>query len=74
MWAYRRMLRIPWTKYVTNVEVLRKMDGILQEVKNRKLQYLGHIMGSPKYDILHLIVRGKMWENIDWKENNIPTW
>uniref|UniRef100_A0A8D8WNS4 Craniofacial development protein 2 n=2 Tax=Cacopsylla melanoneura TaxID=428564 RepID=A0A8D8WNS4_9HEMI len=63
MWTYRRILRIPWTDRVTNVEVLRRMGKqveILEEVKKRKLTYLGHIMRGPKYKILHLIIQGKI--------------
>ncbi|KAI5746880.1 hypothetical protein M8J77_008501 [Diaphorina citri] len=63
MWTYRRMLRISWTDHVTNLEVLRRMGKepeILHEVKKRKLSYLGHIMRGPKYEILHLIIQGKI--------------
>lgn len=63
MWTYRRMLRIPWTEHVTNVEVLRRMEKgveILHEVKKRKLQYLGHIMRGQRYEILQLIIQGKI--------------
>lgn len=63
MWAYRRMLRISWTEHVTNVEVLRRMEKdveIRHEVKKRKLQYLGHIMRGPRYEILQLIIQGRI--------------
>uniref|UniRef100_A0A8D9DVR2 Craniofacial development protein 2 n=1 Tax=Cacopsylla melanoneura TaxID=428564 RepID=A0A8D9DVR2_9HEMI len=63
MWAYRRILRISWTDRVTNVNVLRRMGKeveIINEVKKRKLTYLGHIMRGPKYEILHLIIQGKI--------------
>ncbi|GJQ73327.1 hypothetical protein Trydic_g13696 [Trypoxylus dichotomus] len=63
MRAYRRILRISWTKHVTGVKVLRRIEKdveILQEVKKKELQYLGHIMRRPKYEILHLITQGKI--------------
>jgi len=33
MWSYRRMLRIPWTEHVTNVEVIRKTDKFVEKLK-----------------------------------------
>ncbi|XP_026687311.1 uncharacterized protein LOC113471983 [Diaphorina citri] len=58
MWCYRRMLRIPWTDKVTNVEVLRRMDKIMEleyTIKKKKLEYLGHILRGPKYKLLNSI-------------------
>lgn len=63
MWCYRRMWRIPWTDKITNTEVLTKMQKefeIINSIKKRKLQYLGHIMRGPKYALLQLIVQGKI--------------
>lgn len=63
MWCYRRMWRIPWTDRVTNIEVLEKMQKdceIINAIKKRKLQYLGHIMRGPKYALLQLIMQGKI--------------
>jgi len=60
IWTYRRILRIPWTEYVTNVEVLRRTEkgvmGILHELKKRKMQYLGHVMRGQWYEILQFII------------------
>ena len=48
MWCYRRMLRISWTSHTTNIDVLQKMcvkeTTMLNNPKNRKLSYAGHIM------------------------------
>ena len=47
MWCYRRLLRISWTKKVTNNEVLQRVDSqrtIFIDIKRRKLKYFGHIM------------------------------
>ena len=63
MWCYRRVWRISWTERVTNEEVLRRMGvscEIVNTIKRRKLEYLGHIMRGPKYALLQLIVQGKI--------------
>uniref|UniRef100_A0A8D8LEC4 Reverse transcriptase domain-containing protein n=1 Tax=Cacopsylla melanoneura TaxID=428564 RepID=A0A8D8LEC4_9HEMI len=63
MWCYRRMLRIPWTKRVTNVEVLRRMNKNMElehTIKKRKLEYLGHILRGTKYKMLNLILEGRI--------------
>ena len=62
-WCYRRMWRIPWTDRVSNAEVLDRMQKeceIINTMKRRKLQYLGHIMRGQKYTLLQLIVQGKI--------------
>lgn len=63
-WLYRRILRITWTDRITNVEVLRRVNKkreLLNIVKCRKLEYLGHIMRNPsRYDLLQLILQGKI--------------
>jgi len=46
MWL-RRLLEIPWTTKVTNVRVLRTMKKdleLMNIIKARKLEYLGHVM------------------------------
>uniref|UniRef100_A0A8D8XGR6 Uncharacterized protein n=1 Tax=Cacopsylla melanoneura TaxID=428564 RepID=A0A8D8XGR6_9HEMI len=64
LWLYRRILRIPWTQKVTNIEVLQRMKKsreLVNIVKCRKLQYLGHIMRNPvRYELLQLILQGKI--------------
>ena len=63
LYAYRRMLRISWIQKITNETVLnrmRKQLEVLSTVKERKLRYLGHIMRGPKYEILRLIIEGKI--------------
>uniref|UniRef100_A0A8D8W5N2 Craniofacial development protein 2 n=2 Tax=Cacopsylla melanoneura TaxID=428564 RepID=A0A8D8W5N2_9HEMI len=64
MWLYRRMLKIPWTDKVTNVEVLRRMkkeQEIMNTIKCRKMQYLGHIMrNGARYSLLQSILQGKI--------------
>lgn len=39
MWCYRRMLRIPWSKHTSKIEVLNRMEKqaeIMKTVKQRK--------------------------------------
>uniref|UniRef100_A0A2A4JBK9 Reverse transcriptase domain-containing protein n=1 Tax=Heliothis virescens TaxID=7102 RepID=A0A2A4JBK9_HELVI len=63
MWVYRRILRISWTDRISNVKVLQmvnKKAEVLNTVKRRKLQYLGHIMRNDKYILLQLIMQGKI--------------
>lgn len=63
MWCYRRMWRISWKDKITNVEVLVKMQKeceIINTIKKRKLEYLGHIMRGSKYTLLRLIMQGKI--------------
>lgn len=63
MYAYRRLLRVSWTERKTNVEILNRMGKnkeLLLTVKERKLQYIGHIMRGERYEILRLIIEGKV--------------
>ena len=64
LWLYRRILKIPWTDKVTNEEVLRRMNttaDLVNIVKGRKLQYLGHIMRNRgRYELLQCILQGKI--------------
>lgn len=63
MWCYRGMWRIPWTDRITNDEVLngmRKECEVINSIKKRKLQYLGHVMHGPRHALLQLIIQGKI--------------
>uniref|UniRef100_A0A2H1V1U0 SFRICE_035738 n=1 Tax=Spodoptera frugiperda TaxID=7108 RepID=A0A2H1V1U0_SPOFR len=63
MWVYRRILKISWTDRISNVKVLRllnKKTEILNTIKRRKLQYFGHIMRNDKYQLLQLLIQGKI--------------
>lgn len=65
MWCYRRILKISWTQHVTNIEVLRKMNKECEipiRVKQRKLEYFGHISRNERrYGLLQLILQGKIY-------------
>lgn len=63
MWTYRRLLRVPWTDRVTNAEILRRVHKnreLLTTVKRRKTAYLGHILRHDEYQLLQLILEGKI--------------
>lgn len=63
MWTYRRMLRISWVDKVRNTEVLNqlsKQTEIINTIKKRKLEYFGHILRNSKYQLLQLIMQGKI--------------
>ena len=59
MWV----LKIPWTAKITNEEVLRRVNRdreLFNFVKKRKPSYLGHIMRNSTYQLLQLIIEGKI--------------
>ena len=63
IWLYRRILRIFYVDRVTNEEVLLrllKQTELNTEVKIRKLQYLGPIMRGTRYQMLQVIIQGKI--------------
>lgn len=63
MWCYRRILKIPWTARVTNEDVLKRIGKtreLLKAIKKRKTAYLGHVIRGDKYNILQLILEGKI--------------
>lgn len=63
MWIYRRILKIPWTHFISNSAVLRRINRereLVQTIKERKTSYLGHIMRNPKYKLLQTIIRGNI--------------
>ncbi|KAJ8046980.1 hypothetical protein HOLleu_05842 [Holothuria leucospilota] len=49
MWLYRKMLKVSYKNRISNEEVLNRVKAkkkLLSELKNRKLQYMGHILRS----------------------------
>ncbi|XP_022835160.1 uncharacterized protein LOC111362674 [Spodoptera litura] len=63
MWCYRRMLRISWTQRVSNESVLHRVQmtrKIMQTIKKRKIEYLGHVLRHDRYSLLQLIMMGKV--------------
>uniref|UniRef100_A0A2S2PW26 Uncharacterized protein n=1 Tax=Sipha flava TaxID=143950 RepID=A0A2S2PW26_9HEMI len=62
MWCFCRILNISWVDKVTNKEILRKgkEPEVMKIIKPRKLQYFGHLLRSEKYQVLQLIIQGKI--------------
>lgn len=63
--ALGQLLRIPWTSYLTNEEVIRRgrVGKQLQStVKKRKVSYLGHMLRGSKYSIPKLTLQEKIKE------------
>jgi hypothetical protein len=63
MWCYRRILKIQWVQRITNAEVLRRLNKeleIMNSIKRRKLEYLGHITRGEKYELLRIIMQGRI--------------
>ena len=64
MWCYRRMLRLSWTKKVTNEEVLKRVGKgrtLMKRIRKRQLEFLGYIMRKEKLENLTVIrkIEGK---------------
>lgn len=65
LWSYRRVLIIQWTVRITIIKVLRTMNRntelVYNNIKLRKLQYLGHIISNEsRYSIFQSILRGEI--------------
>lgn len=76
LWCYRRILKIPWTQRKTNEQVLNIMNKereLLMSIKQRKLEYLGHVMRGPRYELLRLILNGKI-EGKKWIGRKKMSW
>ena len=81
MWTLRRMLRISWTRRITNEEVIRiagTKRSLLETVKKRKLSFFGHVMrhDSLQRDLLEGMVEGKRGRGrprLQWSDN-ITQW
>jgi hypothetical protein len=79
----RKLLRIPWTKLMTNEQVYRMArtkNELLSHIKSRKLRYFGHTMRLPFDNIEASVmtgliegVRSRGRPRIDWLDN-VMTW
>ena len=62
MWCYRRILKISWIDKITNVEVLRRVKTdlhFLTKMRQRKMEYAGHVMRGSQLSILEGKIHGK---------------
>lgn len=77
MWTLRRMLRISWTRRVTNEEVLHiagASRSLFDTAQLRKLSFFGHIMrhDSLQRDLVEGMVEGKRGRGrprMQWSDN-----
>ncbi|CAG9830637.1 unnamed protein product [Diabrotica balteata] len=63
MRVYRRIMKISCNEHVTNNEVMKRINKrmeVLEIIKTRKLQYLGHVMRNKRYNLLQLIIQEKI--------------
>ncbi|XP_071577336.1 uncharacterized protein [Temnothorax nylanderi] len=63
MYLYRRMLRISWVNKITNEEVfsrMQKQKELMLAIRERKTRYIGHLMRGERYELLRLIIQGKI--------------
>ncbi len=61
MWFYRRMLKISWTEYKSNEEIMRMADAernIMKTIGRRQLKFLGHVLR--KEGLENLCLTGKI--------------
>ena len=61
MWFYRRILRISYTRHITNEEVLNRMAttrNLINTIRNRQMSFFGHVMRNK--DIENLSISGKI--------------
>ncbi|KAL3267530.1 hypothetical protein HHI36_011652 [Cryptolaemus montrouzieri] len=58
------MLRVSWVEHVTNEDILRRTGLIDRElfenIKRRKIGYLGHVLRGERYHFQRLILQGKI--------------
>ncbi|CAG9834475.1 unnamed protein product, partial [Diabrotica balteata] len=60
LWLYCRVIKILWTDKITNKEVQERFGKETEQIttiQTRKLEYLGHVMRGPKYEILRLVIQ-----------------
>ena len=61
MWFYRRILRISYTRHITNEEVLNRIGmtrKLINTIRTRQMSFLGHVMRNK--EIENLSISGKI--------------
>ena len=61
IWFYRRMLKVSWKDFVKNEQILERVGAsyqLLNEIRQRQLNFLGHILRSNSTE--KLILLGKI--------------
>lgn len=63
MWAWRRLLRIPWTAHRTNVSILEELQinvRLSTIVRQRILKFFGHVSRRKDDNLEKLMIQGKI--------------
>ena len=63
MYLYRQLLRVTWKDKRTNESILEELSTeriLLQEIKRRKLRYLGHANRNTRTDLMTSIFQGRV--------------
>jgi hypothetical protein len=66
MWCWRRMVKISWTDYMRNEEVLHTVNeqkDILHEIRKRTANWIGHILR--RNCLLQRVIEGKIKGRIE---------
>ena len=71
LWYWRRLLRVPWTARKSNQSILKEISpGCSLVGLMLKLQYFGHLMGSPDSSEMTLML-GKIEEGRRWGQKRM---
>ena len=63
MWFFRRLSNISWEDRRTNQSVLEELGlkrSFLNEIKKRRLKYVGHAVRNPRTDLMTTVLQGKV--------------
>lgn len=74
IYIYRRMLRISWVQRITNIEILnrvQKQKELMITIKERKTNYIGHVLRREQYELLRLIIEGKIKKKSIGRRQNL---
>ena len=61
LWFYRRMLKVSWTKHVSNEEILHRVgnpEHLMDIIRDRQLRFLGHVIREDGVE--KLVLTGKI--------------
>ena len=63
MWFFRRLSNIRWEDRRTNQSVLEDMSierSFLNQIKRRRLKYVGHALRNPRTNLMSTVLQGKV--------------
>ena len=65
---FRRLSNISWEDKRTNDSVLEELGlqrSFLNEIKRRRLKYVGHAVRNPRTDLMSTVLQGKVEVEVD---------